>query len=116
MQQYRDGLVPLVLGKKHKHLLVSVEGAAKAHKTIQQQFAAAIRKNLGIKMTIHQVRHLAAKLMLDAHPGAHETVRQLLGHRHLKTTMGFYGEANTRRAVQLHSQLIELMRDRRGFQ
>ena len=58
-------------------------------------------------MTAHQFRHLTAKVILDADPGAYETVRQLLGHRNLKTTVNNYAGFDTRRAGRRHAALIE---------
>src|SRR5215216_5096631 len=53
-----------------------------------------------------RVRHLTAKVMRDA--GVEfETIRQLLGHRSLKTTVNFYAGFDTARAARQHSALIE---------
>ena len=41
-------------------------------------------------MTAHQFRHAAAAIYLKEHPGQYETVRQLLGHRNIQTTINFY--------------------------
>jgi len=110
LRRYRDDILPAVLGRKCEHFVVSHSGVVKNYSTLEQQFTKTIRKHLGIHMTIHQVRHLAAKLLLDERPGAHEVVRQLLGHRSLAATMAFYAGINTKRAVKLHSELIETMR------
>ena len=45
---------------------------------------------VGVKITPHQFRHIAAKRFLKDHPGEYETVRQLLGHKSLATTMRHY--------------------------
>jgi integrase len=60
----------------------------------------------GIRMTTHQFRHLAAKLYLDAHPGDYETVRRLLGHKSVATTMRFYHELSSMMANRRYSELI----------
>jgi integrase len=57
-------------------------------------------------MTPHQFRHLAAKIVLDANPGAIEVVRQLLGHQNTKTTTNSYAGINTLRAGRAHADLI----------
>ena len=62
-------------------------------------------------MTVHQFRHLAGKLMLDANPGAYETVAQNLGHTGTKNVVSFYGGADTRRASRHHAKLIEKLRE-----
>ena len=48
------------------------------------------RDRLGLDVNIHLFRHLAGYLFLKQHPGEYETVRQLLGHKSLKTTIDFY--------------------------
>jgi integrase len=68
-------------------------------------------RHLGVKLTPHQFRHLAAKIALDANPGAYELVRQLLGHKILKTTTNFYAGIDTRRAGRAHADLIMTLRE-----
>src|SRR5262249_36012619 len=52
-----------------------------------QQITDFVAKEVGVVITPHQFRHLAAKLYLDEHPQGFETVRQLLGHKSIETTM-----------------------------
>jgi integrase len=66
-----------------------------------------LRKRAGIVLSPHQFRHVAAEIILRDQPGAHEIVRQVLGHKNLKTTNGFYAGANSRRAGLHHQRLIE---------
>jgi integrase len=64
-----------------------------------------------VKITPHQFRHLGAEIALDANPGAYELVRQLLGHKALKTTTRFYAGPDTRRAGRAHADLIRKLRE-----
>ena len=66
----------------------------------------AVYKHVGIRLTPHQFRHFAAKVILDANPGAHELVRQLLVHKNMKTTTNYYAGINTLRAGRAHADLI----------
>ncbi len=50
---------------------------------------------------------MSAKVLLDAQPGNFETVRQLLGHKSLSTTVGAYAGIDSRRAGRHHQRLIE---------
>jgi len=57
-------------------------------------------------MTVHQFRHFAAKLYLDHHPGDYETVRRLLGHKSIATTIRFYQELDTATAVRRYTDIV----------
>jgi hypothetical protein len=50
---------------------------------------------------------LSAKVVLDAEPGAFETVRQHLGHKNTKTTTGAYTGISSRRAARHHHRLVQ---------
>jgi integrase len=82
-------------------------GKPKLPTTVSWLVERTIRRHLGIDMTAQQFRHLAAKVILDADPGAYETVRQLLGHRNLATTVNNYAGLDTTRAGRHHAALIE---------
>ena len=64
-------------------------------------------EHLGFVITPHQMRHIAAKLILDRNPGVFETVRQLLGRAAIKSTVSFYAGFDTSRAVRHHDKLIQ---------
>jgi hypothetical protein len=54
---------------------------------------------------------LAAKIYLDQNPGGFEVVRQLLGHKNLKTTINAYAGINTKRAGKAHAKLLMQIRE-----
>ena len=58
-------------------------------------------------MTPHQFRHLAAKLYLDQHPDGGESVRRLLGHKSLQTTMRYYRELESVLAGRRYAALLD---------
>jgi integrase len=66
-----------------------------------------LRKRAGIVLTPHQFRHLSARVVLDRHAGEYETVRQLLAHKSLKTTVAAYAGIDCRRAARRHQELVE---------
>jgi integrase len=80
-------------------------------RTLGVAIERTVIRRVGVKITPHQFRHLGAKLALDANPGAYELVRQLLGHRSLKTTTRFYAGPDTRRAGRAHADLIRKLRE-----
>jgi integrase len=79
--------------------------------TLSVSIQRAVLRHVGVKITPHQFRHLAAQIYLDANPGGYEVVRQLLGHKELKTTTRFYAGPNTRRAGRAHAELINKLRE-----
>jgi integrase len=57
-------------------------------------------------MTVHQFRHAAAAVYLHHNPGDYETVRRLLGHRDIQTTIKFYCGLETIAATEEFGRLI----------
>jgi integrase len=50
----------------------------------------AITCEIGVKVHLHLLRHLAAYTYLKRHPGRLDDVRRILGHKDPKTTASFY--------------------------
>src|SRR5262249_57648370 len=88
-------------------LLGDEEGWEKGQGNVAWLIRTYARRRAGIVLTSHQFRHLSAKVLLDAEPGSFETVRQLLGHKNLKTTVGAYAGIDSQRAARHHQHLIE---------
>ncbi len=107
---YRTQLAPKVLGHMPDDLFVTRHGKRKAMAPIAVEFKTIVSRELGIKMTIHQTRHLAAKVILDAHPEAYPLVQQLLGHSNLSTTVKAYAGVDTRRASRSYAALLDTMK------
>lgn len=88
---YRDFYWPLLAGKtKTSCLFISRNGHPKTPGALGAQIPKFIKEHAGLAMNIHLFRHLAGYLFLKAHPGEYEPVRQLLGHKSVKTTVEFY--------------------------
>jgi integrase len=104
--EYRESLAPAHIGHRPTRLFVHTDGAPKAQSTVAYLIGTYAKRRAGITLTPHQFRHLAAKIMLDANPGNFEGVKQVLGHKNLKTTM-IYAGMNSRRAGRHHQGLIE---------
>ena len=49
-----------------------------------------ISREIGIDFNVHLARHFAAWNFLRQNPGHYEAVRQVLGHKNIKTTMDYY--------------------------
>ena len=83
-------------------------GEFDGHKTkgvLSGQIIDRISKVLGIRVTPHQFRHLAAALILDKDPANYEFVRRILGHKNLQTTINFYIGLETVEAVRKFSAM-----------
>lgn len=105
--EYRDRVAPKVIGHRPTRLFVNVDGTPKNQATLARLVIFWLRRRAGIVLTPHQFRHLSAKVVLDVDPGGFETVKQLLGHKSLKTTVGAYAGIDSRRAARRHQHLVE---------
>jgi hypothetical protein len=105
--EYRDRIAPKIIGRRPDRLFVNADGSPKSQSTVAWLIKTYARRRAGIVLTSHQFRHLSAKVLLDAEPGSFETIRQLLGHKSLKTTVGAYAGIDSRRAARHHQRLIE---------
>lgn len=106
LQIYRNEIAPMVTGKRPDAVFVTWTGEPRTQSAITVAIEKAVLRNLGVKLTPHQFRHLAAKIRLDADPGTFELVRQLLGHKNITTTTNFYSGIDTLRAGRAHADLI----------
>ena len=83
-------------------------GKGDEHKTkgtLSSQIIDRIIKELGIRVTPHQFRHLAAAFILEKDPANYEFVRRVLGHKNLETTIKFYVGLETVDAVRKFSAI-----------
>jgi integrase len=88
--------------------------SAKRHKssrTLSQQLTETIEREMGIRMTPHQFRHVAAKLYLDRNPGNYEVIRRTLGHKNMKTTVNFYAGLETAAATKAYDETIRKLHE-----
>jgi integrase len=67
---------------------------------------ARTRRYVGVSITCHQFRHLAAELYLREDPSGIGVVGQHLGHKSFDTTRRFYAREQTRLATVLYHQVL----------
>ena len=106
LREYRDRIAPKHLGHRPGRLFVNLDGTPKSQATVSYLIRSYMRRRAGIVITPHQFRHLAAKNMLDANPGNFPGVKDLLGHKSMRSTM-IYAGINSRRAARHHQSLID---------
>ena len=71
LHHYRIKLAPELTGTVPKQLFMKIDGSAKTQGAVTNRLVYLLRKRLSLNMTMHPFRHVAAKLMLDANPGAY---------------------------------------------
>ena len=97
-------------GRRPDEVFLTWRGKPRTQAAIADAIENAVLKYAGVKLTPHQFRHLAAKIILDENPGAYELVRELMGHKNMQTTTNFYAGIDTRRAGRAHLELIAKIR------
>lgn len=110
---YIDRILPL-LGSNPDGWLFPGQGRIghKAPETLARNFKDTIRRWTGLDIYPHLMRHFGASLHLEHHPGAFETVRRVLGHRSLDTTVRSYAQMQDSVAVRQFDQLVLNIRRR----
>lgn len=96
----------LVRGSNAACLFPGVAGEPKTANMFSTQITERIQKTTGVRMTTHQFRHSCAAIYLRHHPGDYETVRRLLGHRNIRTTINFYCGLATTQANGAFGKII----------
>ena len=88
------------------------EGGRRVTERFSTDIGAFILRETGIKMNVHLFRHLAAKVYLDVHPEDVETVRRLLGHKSVATTLRFYADMKTASCFRRYDDMLADLRQR----
>ena len=95
-------------------LFVDLKGARRPDGTMRDGISKAVRREIGVEITPHQFRHLAAAILLDARPGAINLVRDLLGHKNIKTTINFYAGMRSREAGREYDRILAASRGKKA--
>jgi integrase len=103
VQEFRPALLR---GTNAPWLFPGEAGRPKNKLMFSKRITDRIQKAIGIRLTVHQFRHAAAAIYLKHRPGDYETVRRLLGHRDIQTTIRFYCGLETMQATQDFGKLI----------
>ena len=101
---------PHLKSAENTALFPGVAGGPKNMAFFGTQITRTIYAHTGLHVHPHLFRHIAAKLFLDANPGAYEVVRRVLGHRSIDTTTGFYTGLETPAAVRHFDKTILRLR------
>lgn len=71
-------------------LFISFNGKKKTEATLSAQITHFIKTETGFHLNPHAFRHLIGLIFLRNFPGEYEPVKQMLGHKDIKTTIKFY--------------------------
>jgi integrase len=87
-------------------LFPGVAGEPKTANMFSTQITERIQKATGLRITVHQFRHACGAIYLKHRPGEYETVKRLLGHRNIQTTINFYCGLETTQANEAFGKII----------
>lgn len=97
---------PMLAPASSSALFPGEEARTKVPHLLGMQISRSVRRYTGLIVNAHLFRHIGAKLYLDAHPGAYEVVRRVLGHRSMDTTTRHYAGMETAAAARHYDQTI----------
>lgn len=106
LHEYYTQIVPSITGSQYPSLFCRTDGVGKGFAQVRNLIQTYFKEYVGFHMNPHAFRHLSAKIILDANPGAHVMVQELLGHKNLQTAVSYYAGLNSRRAGRHHHKLI----------
>ncbi|WP_170417255.1 site-specific integrase [Ruegeria arenilitoris] len=84
----------------------SSDGKSRAPSNFGSELTQRVYRETGLKVHPHLFRHIAAKLYLKERPGDFETVRRLLKHKRLQTTMDFYASLSNQWAHDHYDEVV----------
>jgi integrase len=102
---------PLLIHEPSLYLFPARNGGPRLRQTLWATITKLTRRYVGVAVSPHQFRHLAADFYLRARPGECEVVRRFLGHRSINTTTGSYAGDEVDAAIRLHDQNILRLRE-----
>ena len=103
---YRQRVLP-VLAPDGTRFLFPGQNGPKAEVSLGSQIPGFLARELGVRLSVHQFRHLVGYIYLQACPDGHERVRRLLGHRDIRTTITFYAGMEVDAAARHYETILQ---------
>jgi integrase len=114
LETYLTEWRPLLMTEPGRFLFPGKEPAShKGKNTLSSQIKELVHACTRLDMPAHRFRHAAGKIFLDRNPGQYEIVRQLLGHKDIRTTIAFYAGAESASAARHYAKTILGIREGR---
>ncbi len=93
-------------GSEGSYLFPGVTGGIRARSQFGEGLSRAFRKDTGLDIHPHLIRHAIAKVVIERDPGAYLAVSRVLGHASLNTTLGHYLGTETKAAARHIDRLL----------
>jgi len=106
LERYRRVFRPALSGKPSPILFLSRDGIAKRETTMSAQFTQFIRRESGLGLNPHLMRHFCVNLWLKESPGDFETPRLLLAHKSSDTTRRSYAHVQQQAAFDRYHAVM----------
>jgi integrase len=103
---------PSLTGAEGPYLFAGRTGGARSTNCLGRNISALVAKGVGVKFNPHLVRHLAARMLLDADPNNAVVAQRVLGHASIKTTEVMYGALRNRSALNQWHEMVARTRRR----
>jgi integrase len=97
---YVERFRPLLLPQPSSWLFPNSTGGPKKPGYLGLQISKFLERECGLRVNPHLFRHIAAKLYLEAHPGAYGVIRLIHGHISVDTTTRAYCGTETAAAMR----------------
>jgi integrase len=104
---------PRLIGSEHPWLFPGERGH-KGGRTALQQISGVIQKEIGLRITLHQFRHVAAAWILENDPSKIELVRRVLGHTNVATTLRYYAGLRDSGSIRAYQDIVTADQSPRG--
>ena len=109
LRQYLDRYRPRLAAAGNDYLFPSGSGH-KATNSLGTMLSEKVHRRTGLAINAHLFRHLSAKLILEATPGAYGIVQDVLGHRDPATTRGHYAGSEAAAAARHYDGVVRATR------
>jgi len=108
LDRYLINAWPLLAKPGCRDLFPGRSGEKRSKVGFGMAIAKTTERELGVRLSPHQFRHIAGYLYLTQCPADYETVRVLLGHKSLQTTIQFYAGMEIAAAAKRFDEVVLL--------
>jgi integrase len=105
LDRYRKDFWPVLAQPDCRDLFPGRSGQKRDKVGLGMAIARTTERELGVRISPHQFRHIAGFLYLKVRPTDYETVRVLLGHKSLQTTIQFYAGMEIAAAAKQYDEV-----------